>query len=335
MEENTMSDTMELLSVKKAKKSFRLGGIFSSKQLIAVNEVSFSLFKDAPDIFSIIGESGSGKTTLSRMILRLLLPDSGSIALDKVDVHAMKGRRQVLEYMRNVQPIFQNPFETFNPLNRVDEFLFATAKNFFPGESEGDARDRAEKSLNAVGLALSEVGGRYPHELSGGQLQRSSVARAIIPNPKVLVADEPVSMVDASLRMSIVNLFQDLKNKLGTSIVYITHDLATAYYISDRIAIIHRGFFVEQGPTNAILTAPRHPYTQLLVESALDPRPGSTSIIDCATASCGDEEFLAVGCKFAGRCPKVMDRCRLKVPPEFIENGRMVRCYLYGGNDES
>jgi peptide/nickel transport system ATP-binding protein len=332
---NDMSDAAELLSVKNAKKTFRLGGLFSGKELVAVNEVSFALFKDAPDIFSIIGESGSGKTTLSRMILRLLLPDSGSIALDRIDVNAIKGRRQVLEYMRNVQPIFQNPFETFNPLNRVDEFLFATAKNFFPGETEGDARERAEKALNAVGLALSEVGGRYPHELSGGQLQRASVARAIIPNPKVLVADEPVSMVDASLRMSIVNLFQDLKNKLGTSIVYITHDLATAYYISDRIAIIHRGYFVEQGATSVILTEPRHPYTRLLIESALDPRPGSTSLIDCAAASCDDEEYLAVGCKFAGRCPKVMDKCRLKEPPELIEGGRMVRCYLYGGSDES
>ncbi len=330
-----MGDAIELLSVKSAKKSFRLGGIFSGKELIAVNEVSFSLFKDAPDIFSIIGESGSGKTTLSRMILRLLLPDSGSIALDQVDVHSMKGRKQVLEYMRNVQPIFQNPFETFNPLNRVDEFLFATAKNFFPGETVDQARERAERALNAVGLALSEVGGRYPHELSGGQLQRASVARAIIPNPKVLVADEPVSMVDASLRMSIVNLFQDLKNKLGTSIVYITHDLATAYYISDRIAIIHRGFFVEQGPTSAILTEPRHPYTQLLVESALDPRPGSTSLADGAAATTGDEEFLAIGCKFAGRCPKAMVKCRLSEPPEIVDGDRMVRCYLYGGNDES
>jgi peptide/nickel transport system ATP-binding protein len=329
--EEAVSDTTELLSVQNAKKVFRLGGLLSGKEIIAVNEVSFSLMKDKPDIFSIIGESGSGKSTLSRMILRLLLPDAGRIALDGKDVNAIKGRKQVLEYMRNVQPIFQNPFETFNPLNRVDEFLAETARNYYRGEKPEQSRERAEKALNAVGLSLSEVGGRYPHELSGGQLQRASIARAITASPKILVADEPVSMVDASLRMSIVNLFQDLKTKLGTSIIYITHDLATAYYISDRIAIIHKGFFVEQGDTEPILTAPRHPYTKLLVESALDPMPSNASIEDNATVSCGDEEYLAVGCKFAGRCPKVMERCRKKEPPEFVDGNWRVRCYLYAG----
>jgi len=323
-----MSDANTLLSVRNAKKSFRLGGVLSGKEIIAVNEVSFSLSKDKPDILSIIGESGSGKTTLSRLILRLLLPDSGHIELEGKDVNAIHGRREVLDYMRRVQPIFQNPFETFNPLNRVDEFLFATAKNYYPKDKESLIKQRVEMALLAVGLSLGEVGGRYPHELSGGQLQRASVARAIIPNPKILVADEPVSMVDASLRMSIVNLFQDLKNKLGTSIIYITHDLATAYYISDRIAIIHKGFFVEQGDTAPILNNPRHPYTKLLVESTLDPMPGATSLAD-GKVSTGDEEYLAVGCKFAARCPHVMDICRKVQPPETSVGNWKVRCYLY------
>jgi peptide/nickel transport system ATP-binding protein len=231
MMEGPVSQAAELLSVRDAKKVFRLGGVLSGKEIVAVNEVSFHLSKGKPDIFSIIGESGSGKTTLARMILRLLLPDSGTIELDGKDVHTIRGRRAILDYMRCVQPIFQNPFETFNPLDRVDKFLDETAKNYFRGSSKQEARERVERALNAVGLSLSEVGGRYPHELSGGQLQRASIARAIIPGPRVLVADEPVSMVDASLRMSIVNLFQDLKNKTGTSIIYITHDLATAYYI--------------------------------------------------------------------------------------------------------
>jgi peptide/nickel transport system ATP-binding protein len=330
--EESVSDANELLSVRGAKKVFRLGGLLSGKEIIAVNEVSFSLLKDKPDIFSIIGESGSGKSTLSRMILRLLLPDDGFIELNGKDVNSIKGKRGVLDYMRNVQPIFQNPFETFNPLNRVDEFLIETAKNYFGGETKEESKERAEKALNAVGLSLSEVGGRYPHELSGGQLQRASIARAIIPNPKILVADEPVSMVDASLRMSIVNLFKDLKDKLGTSIVYITHDLATAYYISDRIAIIHKGFFVEQGDTGPILTNPRHPYTRLLVDAALDPKPGAKSLAECEV-SCGDEEYLATGCKFAGRCPQAMDRCRKEEPPEYVDGNWKVRCYLYGGKN--
>jgi peptide/nickel transport system ATP-binding protein len=324
-----MSPGAELLAVRGATKVFRLGGMLSGRQIVAVSEASFSLSAAEPDIFSIIGESGSGKTTLTRMILRLLLPDSGSIELGGRDVHAIKGRRMVLDYMRSVQPIFQNPFETFNPLNRVDEFLMATARNFFPGEGAARAGERAEGALKAVGLSISEIGGRYPHELSGGQLQRASIARAIIPNPRILVADEPVSMVDASLRMSIVNLFRDLKERLGTSIIYITHDLATAYYISDRIAIIHKGFFVEQGGTEQILTEPRHPYTRLLVESALDPKPGSSSLAECEISG-GEEEYFAAGCKFAGRCPRAMERCRTAEPPETIDGDRRVRCFLYG-----
>ena len=323
-----MSPTNELLSVRDAKKSFHLGGILAGKEIVAVNEVSFSLLADKPEILAIIGESGSGKTTLSRLILRLLLPTSGSIELQGKDVHSMKGRSQELDYMRRVQPIFQNPFETFNPLNRVDSFLLATAKNYYPKDKPALVRERTDMALKAVGLSLAEVEDRYPHELSGGQLQRASIARAIIPNPKILVADEPVSMVDASLRMSIVNLFQDLKNKLGTSIIYITHDLATAYYISDRIAIIHKGFFVEQGETAPILNGPKHPYTRLLVESTLDPRPGVTSVTK-GEVSTGDEEYLAVGCKFAGRCPLAMDRCRTEQPPETSDGPWKVRCHLY------
>lgn len=325
-----MGTTNELLSVRNAKKSFHLGGILAGKEIIAVNEVSLSLLADKPEIVAIIGESGSGKTTLSRMILGLLLPNSGTIELEGQDVHAMKGRQASMDYMRRVQPIFQNPFETFNPLNRVDSFLLATAKNYYPKDKPELVRERTDMALKAVGLSLEEVANRYPHELSGGQLQRASIARAIIPNPKILVADEPVSMVDASLRMSIVNLFQDLKNKLGTSIIYITHDLATAYYISDRIAIIHKGYFVEQGETAPILDHPKHPYTKLLVESTLDPRPGVTSVTD-GEVSTGDEEYLAVGCKFAARCPRVMDLCRTTQPGVTTEGAWNVRCHLYGG----
>ncbi len=328
-----MSAGQELLSVRGARKVFRLGGLLSAREVVAVDEVSFSLYRDRPDIFSIIGESGSGKTTLSRMILRLLLPDAGTIELNGKDVHSIRGRRATLDYMRNVQPVFQNPFETFNPLDRVDEFLGETARNYFRGESRPQAQERVERALNAVGLSLSEVGGRYPHELSGGQLQRASIARAILPGPSILVADEPVSMVDASLRMSIVNLFQDLKNRTGTSIIYITHDLATAYYISDRIAIIHRGFFVEQGETASILTAPRHPYTRLLVESALDPRPGASALADAEVPAGGEEAAPATGCAFAARCRSALDVCRRELPPVKLREGRQVRCFLEGGDD--
>jgi peptide/nickel transport system ATP-binding protein len=168
-----------------------------------------------------------------------------------------------------VQPIFQNPFETFNPLKRVDRYLYSTARRLARAPTRAAAEVMMDEALQKVGLSLREVSGRYAHELSGGQLQRVAIARALIPNPALLVADEPVSMVDASLRMSIVNRLRDLRDDLGVSVIYITHDLATAYYISDRLAIMQRGYIVETGPARPILDAPEHPYSRLLKESVL------------------------------------------------------------------
>jgi peptide/nickel transport system ATP-binding protein len=173
--------------------------------------------------------------------------------------------------MREVQPIFQNPFEAFNPLKRIDRYLFMTARRFAGTRSRADIEARADEALQRVGLSLAEVRGRFPHELSGGQLQRTAIARALISGPSLIVADEPVSMVDASLRMSIVNLFKTLRDDLGVSIIYITHDLATAYYISDRIIIMQKGRVVESGEARAVLDNPTHPYSILLKSSVLAP----------------------------------------------------------------
>jgi ABC-type oligopeptide transport system ATPase subunit len=181
--------------------------------------------------------------------------------------------------MGHVQPIFQNPFEAFNPLKRGDRYLFASARRFAGRPRRGAQEAVADEALKKVGLSLDEVKGRFPHELSGGQLQRTAIARALVSSPALIVADEPVSMVDASLRMSIVNLFRSLRDELKVSIIYITHDLATAYYISDRVMIIQKGKIVETGPAREVLSNPHHPYTVLLRESVLSPdnadRPSS------------------------------------------------------------
>jgi peptide/nickel transport system ATP-binding protein len=175
--------------------------------------------------------------------------------------------------MGKVQPIFQNPFEAFNPLKRVDRYLASTARQFL-GLRDKAAIDAAmDGALQKVGLSLAEVRGRFPHELSGGQLQRVAIARALIPNPPLLIADEPVSMVDASLRMAIVNLLRHLRDDMGVSVIYITHDLATAYYISDQLIIMQRGRIVEMGPARPILEAPEHPYARLLKSAVLSPDP--------------------------------------------------------------
>jgi peptide/nickel transport system ATP-binding protein len=203
------------------------------------------------------------------MVLNLIAPTSGAIRFRGTDLSTHRGARARMDFMRKVQPIFQNPFEAFNPLKRVDRYLFMTARRFTDARTTSAIEACADAALQKVGLSLAEVRSRFPHELSGGQLQRTAIARALIPGPALIVADEPVSMVDASLRISIVNLFKALRDDLRVSIIYITHDLATAYYISDRIIIMQKGRVVESGAARAVLDNPQHPYSNLLKDSVL------------------------------------------------------------------
>nr|WP_256806256.1 ATP-binding cassette domain-containing protein [Bradyrhizobium sp. Bra64] len=264
-----MSDL--LLDVCEVSKTFVRGGLLSRQRIAAVNEVSFHLVARRPEILAIIGESGSGKTTLARMILNVEAPTSGKLMLDGIDLAAISGSAGRMAFMRKVQPIFQNPFESFNPLKRLDRYLFMTLRRFSGGAGGPAAETVVDDALHKVGLSLAEVRHRYPHELSGGQLQRVAIARAMLAEPKLIVADEPVSMIDASLRISIVNLFKRLRDDLGISIIYVTHDLATAYYISDRILIMEKGRVVESGDARTVLNAPQHPYTRQLREAVLLP----------------------------------------------------------------
>jgi ABC-type glutathione transport system ATPase component len=260
-----------LLELSDVARTYMMGGLLSGRRIRAVDGVSFALAAEQPEIFTIIGESGSGKTTLARMILNTVAPTAGTIRFRGADLAGVRRRRDRLEFMRQVQPIFQNPFEAFNPLKPVDRYLFMTARRFAGARKFADMAAHAARVLPQVGLTLAEIRGRFPHELSGGQLQRIAIARALISSPALIVADEPVSMVDASLRMAIVNLFRDLRDRLGVSIIYITHDLATAYYISDRIIIMRNGRVVEAGEARAVLDNPQHPYSQLLKASVLSP----------------------------------------------------------------
>ncbi|GLQ55230.1 ABC transporter ATP-binding protein [Devosia nitrariae] len=258
-----------LLEVSHVSKTFSMGGLLSRQHVQAVQDASFTLETDRPEIFTIIGESGSGKTTLARMILGLELPSEGEIRFRGQTVSHKAPRAERLAFMSHVQPVFQNPFEAFNPLKRIDRYLASTARRFLDLSDESAIDKVMDEALHKVGLSLAEVHGRYPHELSGGQLQRCAIARALIPNPPLLIADEPVSMVDASLRMSIVNLLKALRDDFGVSVIYITHDLATAYYISNRIIIMQKGRIVEMGDARTVLEAPEHPYSRLLKASVL------------------------------------------------------------------
>jgi ABC-type glutathione transport system ATPase component len=253
------------------------GGAFARRRITAVNGVSLRLEAGRPEIFAIVGESGSGKTTLARMILGMVPPSAGTICFQGADLATIRGKRARLAFMKQVQPIFQNPFEAFNPMKRVDRYLFVTARRMAGLLGDSEIAEATDRALKSVGLSLAEIRGRFPHELSGGQLQRVAIARALISKPALLVADEPVSMIDASLRASIVNLLRDLRDRLGVAIIYITHDLATAYYISDRILIMRRGRAVESGDARSVLDNPQHPYSQLLKSSVLSPDVPATA----------------------------------------------------------
>jgi len=331
-----MSANGKLLDVQHVTVEFHIGGLLGSTLLTAVNDISLSLETDKPEILTLAGESGSGKTTLSRLLLRDLEPTRGKVLFEGRDLSTIRKRSEFKEFMKKVQPVFQNPFETFSPLRRVDAYLFDTAMNFKIASNRREAAEVVDDALRNVGLSLDEVRQRYPHELSGGQIQRVSVARALISKPKLILADEPVSMVDASLRMEIVNLFKKLRDEQKVSVIYITHDLATAYYISDRIGIMLRGYIVESGPVEDVLGQPVHPYTQLLKESVPEPAPKEREswAKHIALGSTEVKEYGRIGCKFAGRCPKVMDICRKADPPDVQVGRQTVKCYLYSGASE-
>jgi peptide/nickel transport system ATP-binding protein len=280
---------------------------------------------------AIAGESGSGKTTLALLMMGFLKPTSGQVFYRGQDVATMSTteRRQ---FRREVQPIFQDPYEAFNPFYRVDHVLETPLQRFGLASSKSDARGQIEEALVRVGRRPNETLGRFPHQLSGGQRQRIGVARALLCRPKVIVADEPVSMVDASLRATILASLQALNRDLGISIIYITHDLTTAYQICDNIVVLYLGAVAEVGTVERVIRTPKHPYTQLLITSI--PVADRSRRWGEDAAAEGDAtppaSLSRVGCPFAPRCPAVMPMCRESPPPLFVPDGqRAAACFRY------
>jgi len=319
----------KLLEINDLSKRYSQGNVIARITLTAVDHISFYI-KPA-EIFTLAGESGCGKTTTAKVVLGFEEATSGEI------LHSGKPqtRKEKAWLTEGVQAIFQDPFSTFNPLRTVDSYFHETVRNFRLSKSKKEAIDRIDQKLRLVGLTYQEFAGKYPNEFSGGQLQRISIARALITDPKLIIADEPVSMVDASLRMSIVNLFKRLRDELGVSILYITHDLATAYYVSDRIAIMFRGNIVEMGTVEEVLMNPRHPYSKLLRDSIpqADPQKRWTSMVTLSEIE--QEEYLRRGCRFAGRCPDVMDICKGVVPADIQIGDVLVKCHKYPETHEN
>ena len=314
-----------LLEVQDVTKIFRIGSMLSRKKLVAVDHVSFTIPEDHPVILSIVGESGCGKSTLCKMILRLHDPDQGDIVLNG---HSYKDRRayKPMEFRNDVQPIFQNPFEAFSTRKTVDTYLYNTALRLGIAKNKADATNRIDEALKSVGMGLDVVKGKYSTQFSGGELQRVSIARALITQPKVIIADEPVAMIDASMKMNIVNLFKSLKEKYGISFIYITHDLSTAYYVSDNICTLYRGTMIEYGTSKEIMDTPAHPYTRLLMDSV--PRVGDKWEAEVAMPDMEDKEYSLTCCKFAPRCAYATKECMQSTPDmKTLEGGRQVLCY--------
>ncbi len=251
-----MSDV--LLGVKNVTKAYISGYLVKAGLFEAVKKVSFDVKKE--EIVSLVGESGSGKTTVARMILRLVKPTKGHIMFHGKDIFSLNK----VEYWKNVQGIFQDPYSSFNPFYRVNRLLDITFKRLVKVPSESKREKIVESALKTVGLSANEVLGRYPHELSGGQRQRLMLARGLIINPKVLIMDEPTSMIDASSRIGVLNLIRDLKKK-GKSIIFITHDIGQAYYLSDTTVVMYKGEIAEKGPIEEVFFHSKHPYVKRLL----------------------------------------------------------------------
>lgn len=314
----------KLLEIKGVSKIFRVGGMIRGKKLVAVDNVSLSIDSDKPVILSVVGESGCGKSTLCKMVLRLHDPDMGEIVLDGKS-YADKKSYDPKQFKLDVQPIFQNPYESFSARKTVDTYLYNTALRLGIAKDKAEADKVVDEALGSVGMSLQVVNGKYPTQFSGGELQRISIARALITRPKLIIADEPVAAIDASMKMNIVNLFKKLRDKYKISFIYITHDLSTAYYVSDYIATLYRGCLIEYGPAKEIMDNPAHPYTELLMSSV--PRVGDKWDKEIALPNIEEKEYAVQYCKFAPRCPYATDECHQKRPDaKELGDGRMVLC---------
>lgn len=314
-----------LLNVENLTKIFSTGFI-KGLEIRAVDDVSFTINRG--EIVSLIGESGSGKTTIGKLILRLLTPTSGKILFKNKDVSSLKGNA-LKRYYKNVQGVFQDPFSSVNPLHKVDHVFNIIFENLLPDVSKEEKDALIETALRSVKLNPENVLGKYPHQLSGGQLQRVLLARALILHPELLIADEIVSMLDASVRIGVLNLLGEFREKHGMSVLFITHDLSLGYYISDKAIIMYRGTIVEMGDIKKVFHNPMHPYTQMLLQSVPDL---NVKWEFRRTIKPEKEEkgiYAINGCRYVPRCPNKIEICQ-KRRPELIEveKNHWVACHL-------
>ncbi|MEM3713908.1 MAG: ABC transporter ATP-binding protein [Nitrososphaeria archaeon] len=321
-----MENLLEIINVSKQFRS----GLYLGTNFKAVDNVSFNL--ENGEILLLVGESGCGKTTLSNLILGILKPSSGFIKY-KGKITSKFRRNEKRSFIREVQPIFQDPYSTFNPFVRIDYYFEEVCSNFGITRSKSEIEQKINEVLNQVKID-TEIKGKFVHQFSGGQIQRLSIARALLANPSLLIADEAVTMIDASLRVGILNILSDLNKLLNLAILFITHDLSVGYYMVElsertKTVVMYRGTIVEEATGENLFLNPLHPYTRQLIESvpSVDPNKKWHSAMKHAVLEL--EEFNLKGCKYSKRCPFAMKICEEKEPNLFSVEHSRVRCWLY------
>ncbi len=301
----------ELLRAEHLTRHFKIGGALSRRTLHAVDDVSFTVGEH--EIVALAGESGSGKSTIARLLARLYEPTSGEVYFEGKPLSQIRSRRAALRYSGLVPMVFQDPFASINPVFRVKHGVLRSLKLHRPELSGQQRAQEAARVFDVVGLGADMLE-RFPYELSGGQRQRVGFAQALAMRPKLILADEPVSMLDVSIRIGLLNLMAELRDTMGASILYITHDIASARYVADRIIVMYAGQIAETGPIEDVLASPRHPYTQLLLSAVPDPR---APLSVAAETDRGEPPRVidpTPGCRFRWRCPLAIDTCEHVTP---------------------
>lgn len=322
-----------VIDVRNMTKRFPVGGTFTKRQVHALEDVSFTIHRG--EVVAVVGESGSGKSTTARLLARLMPPTSGKIFFKGTDILKTEPNGASRAYRSDVQMIFQDPFGSLNPTKPIGYHLERPIEIHKKAANAKEVREKVLDLLTTVGLnPASDFATKYPYQLSGGQRQRVAIARALAVDPEVILADEPISMLDVSIRMGVLNLMERLKEERGIGYLYITHDIASARYIGDKTIVMYAGRMVEGAESNELMGNPAHPYTRLLLSAVPNPHVSLTARKVEARGEVPSLIDPPPGCPFAARCPKVMDVCRQVMPGvEQIGSDHWVRCHLYGPGD--